>query len=384
MVNSRFLSLCGIWALILCGGFFCNNVWMASCLDGNTNCSESTTLSITLSNSYTWLIQFNSGTNDRIISGWNIWIGQQTGMIHTIASESSTFILQWWLYNLTWWWFGSYNLIHPYNLGPEWIHTLQAEYSRSWEFLFSNILTLYTDYSAPSIPLHTWMPDNTIFTSTTGSLSRSNAVDTGVGLAWYYLYISMNPSFAWITPIRVTGNNREFNTNDLPRWTVFYKTVAVDYLNHESSSATSYFHNQVPTNISNGWNSYSTVPLTTDTKNTDEQPYIIDTHPVAHHNLIKRKIFNNQTKALKPYLINNFNEHGITNWILPDVMPETGVWADDLEPITKDMIEEQLQQDFMYTNSPYCVYFYLFRLLIIFILIDKRNVRIKIIKKYTK
>jgi len=385
MKNSKFLSLCGTIALLIRGWFFATNNWNSACIDWNINCMESTNISITLYNSYSWSIQFNSGTNNRIMSGWNIWVGQQTGIINTRASESSSYILQWWLHNLTWAWSWSYSISQNYNLGAEWIHNLQAEFSKSWEYLFSNIITLYTDYSAPSTPIHTWMPNNTIFTSITGSLSRNNSVDTGVWLAWYYLYISMNPSFAWITPIRITGNNREFNTNDLPKWTIFYKTIAVDYLNHESSSVTSYFHNQLPTYQLNWWGSYTNqqIPNLQKTETDIGNNIVSYVHPTVYQYFPKRKIFNNQTKALKPYLIANFSDHSVANRVLPDTMPQTGVGEDSLEPITKDTIEEIL-----WKNNNWVVihwlYFYLFRWLIITICIMKRNEIIKTYKKYNK
>lgn len=386
MIRYKFLSLCSaicmtIWVGIL--AFW--NAWVTiNCPGGNANCN--TEVSVTLYNSYSWAIQFNSWTNNRISSGWNIWIGQPVSLINIIASEDSTYTLWWWANSITWVWTGSYIKSQYYNLWIEWSHTIQAEFSKSWEFLFSNTLELFTDYTSPSKPIHIGMPNDTLFTGLTGSLLRSNSVDTGVWLAWYYLYISMNPSFAWITPIRITWSIWNFHTNDLPRWTVFYKTVAVDYLDHESTSSTSYFHNQIPTSQIHGWGSFSTntnnVPVSppenTIANEINNTSYI---HPVAEQYSPKKRIFNNQTKALKPYLISNFTEHWVANRILPDVMPETWAGEDVYEPITKDTIEEKLQE-LMYQQWTTNIYFYLFRTMFLVYIIDKRLFIKRILIKY--
>jgi hypothetical protein len=389
MIRYKFLSLCSIIFLTIWVGILTFwNAWVTvNCPNGDANCN--TEVSVTLYNSYSWSIQFNSWTNNRILSGGNIWIWQPMSLINITSSDSSTFTLLWWPSNSTWTWTGSYTIIESYNLWNEGLHTLQAEFSKSWEFLFSNTLDLFTDYSAPSKPIHNGMPNDTLFTGLTGSLTRSNSVDTGVWLAWYYLYISMNPSFVGITPIRITWSTWNFHTNDLPRWTVFYKTVAVDYLDHESTSTTSYFHNQIPTNQMNwGW-SFTTNPNTNTV--TPPQEDIIDStikttsyiHPVAERYSPKKRIFNNQTKALKPYLISNFTEHWVANRILPDVMPQTGAWDDIYEPITKDTIEQILQES-MYNKWTINIYFYLFRALLIIYIIEKRLLIAKFIGNYYK
>lgn len=323
-----------VWLLYFCATMISANPVYAS----TWSCpwcaqSANTEVSVRLYNSYSGSLTFNSGTSNWMISWWAVWIGQPLALIDIAATASSSYLLTWWASTNTGQW--SWVYINPtfIDLGWEGVHTLQAEFNRSWEFLYSNTLTLYTDYTAPSQPTPTSLPDNTLLTQSTWTLSRWPSVDTWVWLAWYFVYISLNPSFSGIIPIRVTGTSRSFSSQDLPAATIFYKITAIDYLGHESSGSIHYFHNQTSTLVSNGgWQVYQPILPPTPTITTSQ----IITHYTTSSYLQKRKILTIDTKSLKPYLINHFIADPVDNRHLPDTLPDTGV--DRLEPLTQAMI----------------------------------------------
>lgn len=334
-----------------------SNAWVAPiCLDGDISCTRTMEVSVSLYNSYSASLAFNSWTNNRVISWWTIWIGQANTLLTLSANSTSTYIISWWETKELWSWVWIYTNSQIVNLGNEWSHSIQAEFNKSWEFLYSNTLILHTDYTSPNVVTNTSMPDNTLFIGATWSLSWTQSIDTGVWLAWYYLYISLNPAFPDIIPLRITGNNREFNSNNLPKWTLFYKIVAVDYLWHESSSSTHYFNNQTPTLIgNNGWwfniqnnqNNQNNQNITTSQEGMEA---ISSIHPITEKWYTQKKVFNSNDKDLnlKVYLVENFSEHGVANRILPEVMPET--WVDGYENLSKDDIEKELYPQNYFKN----------------------------------
>lgn len=307
---------------------------------------SNTEVSVRLYNSYSWSIAFNSGTINRTLSWWSIRVGQPYSLIDTTASSSSTYSISGWIMSYTGQWSWVYTNPTFINLGWEWVHTLQAEFNKLWEFVYSNTLTIYTDYTAPSQPITTSIPDNTLFTASTWSLSRSPSTDTWVWLAGYLIYISLNPSFSGIVPLRVTGTNRSFASADLPSATIFYKITAIDYLGHESSSTIHYFHNQTSTLVGNGWQVYQPLPLPSSEAHTTQITSLSSSY------LQKRKVLSiMDTKALKPYLIRHFVADPVDGRVLPDMLPDTGADG-DLQPLSKRTIEKMINQSLW--NS-YCM-----------------------------
>lgn len=328
------------------------------CPDGE-NCNI--TVSVQLYNSYSWSLSFNSWTSNWALSWGNIRVGQANILIDISANTGSSYMIYWGQSTQHWFWTWSYTNTQTINIGGEWAHSIGAEFDRSWEFLFSNTIQLYADYTPPSTPISNGIIDNSIFTDGTGLISWTDSIDSGIWLAWYYLYISMNPSFTGIIPLWTTWNSWSFTSDDLPKGTVFYKIIAIDFLGHESTSSTHYFHNQVPTYVHGGdytklstYEQYNNTQIDNPAKS-DNDPSTI-THSVSDiTSQTPKKIFNNQNQSLKLYLIQNFLENPVNDWVLPDVMPDTGVRRDELTPLSSKEIKAMLDDKNQFYQ--YLIYF---------------------------
>ncbi len=324
-----------------------------SCLSGYASCSTATTLSVSIYNSYSWSIKINTGlTTHWIIISDQFRAGTSAVTIDVSATKTSSYTLSGWISAITGAGTGSYLNNVLLNLTDEKIYTLQAHYISNWEEVSSNTVSVWVDLTPPTTPINTGMPDNTVVNGSIVSLERSSSVDTGVWLFWYLVYISLNPLFSGTTPIFTLTNSLSLLSDDLPRGTLFYKIVAIDYLEHEAASLVHYFRNELPTYTILPWGvAFSgSMPTITSTQNHPSASIEWLSHMIPVPNistgLLQIIIFDNQnyqtpreaTLTPRPYLqyyiLDNFLSNPIPDRILPDMLPANGA---DVDFITRSL-----------------------------------------------
>lgn len=244
------------------------------------------------------------------------------------------------------------------NFVGEWIQWYEAELDKNGEFLFPDDLIVYTDYTAPTQAINTSYNDGAIITDPTITFQWTASIDTGVGIAGYLLYISLDPSFIWISPVLVNNTSISFNSTNLPLGTLFYKIIALDYLGQASSTQVHYISNQMTSLLPiiggqwwNWWPSSSNNTQidiqnkTWDYQNNNEQS-IIDIIDTRLENLLQSNLDQGDARVTRIIEYDPEKNHSVAPVVLlEELIPNIGQIIGQLEVIDTQVSQTQDTED---------------------------------------
>ena len=343
-----------LWFIYIIGIFWLTGFGLSqsqTCINWSWNCSRNTQVWVTLSNSYSWSIDYFDGNIWQFISWSNIYISNLYNQILVSATDTSIYTISGNTYTWSiWWWSGNYtNTQGIYISSWDGVKYIQSNFLKIAEFYNSNVLQFVLDQTPPSKPQITW-PSMWSLQQNTITFAWTASSDTWVWLSWYYIYFSLNPNWPY-TKIRV-GSDNQYNINSdlLPSWTIYRYVSAIDYLWNESSPVYGFFHNKLPTILNGNIFHNPELAQTDKTKNEvypktqDKEHFVANTDKVQSECKIHWYDDFSDCKAVieNKYILKNkiyesyfavkwFDED---RWLLPSALPNSWV-----EYISEDQID---------------------------------------------
>lgn len=155
----------------------------------------------------------------------------------------------------------SWSLSQPYNVETSTTlkkeNTLNYIYPYFWkglEKLTHTPLEIYVDTIAPSKPVIIF-PTQDSFINWESIFQWNDAIDNGVWIKEYTLFIATDSNFNSTIYFKTTTNNEQYiNTTILPIWKLYVKVIAKDEFNNTSESETISFCNRITcTSTNTNW-----------------------------------------------------------------------------------------------------------------------------------
>lgn len=227
-------------------------VWCLSCVAiviASQN-SSSTSLRFEIVNSYSGGRSFSVGTGSQVTIGGITWVNTNaislslnatTSVNYAIAGDVASPVTGTLLYS------GMIAVTLSWNDG---VKSIDGWLLVGGEPLILPSIVLWLDRIAPTMPVLTGITDNSIISSDgVVWLQRLTAVDTGVGIAWYQIYMWLIPHLPSMVSYITTGTSLALPSELIPYGTIYWTVVAIDYLWHRSMYTMGYFHHWYSTTI---------------------------------------------------------------------------------------------------------------------------------------
>jgi hypothetical protein len=211
--------------------------------------SKTTSVQFTLTNSYTW--SWSVAPNGlTVTSGGIVWVHNPSVILHLTSSIVAEYGILGDVIPSTITGTIAYSQDVAVTLLPtSGTAVIRGWLIHNWEPLMLPDLVLRIDQTAPTMPFLTWIADWSMIQSWFSVPLGRTSVDTGVGIAWYQVYVWLVPDMSYMISFLTTGSYFDLPLSLLPYGTMYWTVVAIDHLWNRSAYMVWYFHNHYQTSI---------------------------------------------------------------------------------------------------------------------------------------